>query len=527
MHKNANLAEPLYRHSGSTPDSVAIVAEGRTLTYGESAAMARGLAGLLRRHVKTGRVGILASRSVEACIGILGTVWSGGTYVPLNLKLPEERLRQLFASLELDALIVDTRGARCLTKTLVAVGPRLIIGSDEAVKLLGDTVARPLSAVGEEGPEQPVAVDADDLAYIEFTSGTTGVPKGVMVPVGAVNSYLAVTQDRFGLTAEDRMAETCDITFDLSVHNMFLAWLVGASLHVVSPLQMVSPAKFIRDRKITAWLSVPSVIGLMRRAKALEPGSLPSLRLSWFCGEPLPLAAAQAWAAAAPNSHVENIYGPTEATVACLWQPLTDPAVVTPSRGIVAIGEPYPGMEAAILDDKLRPLPAGTPGEIALAGDQVTKGYFKQEELTAQRFPVIDGRTWYLTGDLGMQDENGIFHHLGRIDNQVKINGNRIELEEVEMHLRAASGSDHVAAVAWPVVDGLAEGLVAFMVGDCPIDTVRASMKERIVGYMVPNAFHQIDVMPLNGNGKTDRKALIAMLDAGDFNEPRKAVVNG
>ena len=211
----------------------------------------------------------------------------------------------------------------------------------------------------------PAPVSADTVAYIEFTSGTTGVPKGVMVPVGAVNHYLRVTQEKFGLRADDRVAETCDITFDLSVHNMFLTWNAGAALHLMSPLEMISPSRFIRDRAISAWLSVPSIIATMRKTKALVPGSLPSLRLSWFCGEALPVGAARAWAAAAPNSHVENIYGPTEATVACLWQPAVEPILATPSREIVAIGEPYPGMQAAILDESLHPLPPGTPGEIA------------------------------------------------------------------------------------------------------------------------------------------------------------------
>jgi acyl-coenzyme A synthetase/AMP-(fatty) acid ligase len=281
----------------------------------------------------------------------------------------------------------------------------------------------------------------------------------------------------------------------------------------MSPLEMISPSRFIRSREISAWLSVPSIIATMRKTKALVPDSLPSLRLSWFCGEALPVGAAKAWSAAAPNSHVENIYGPTEATVACLWQPVAEPVAVTPAREIVAIGVPYPGMEAAILDDALRPLPPETPGEIALSGAQLAKGYFGQPELTKERFPVIDGKRWYLTGDLGMQDKDGLFHHLGRIDNQVKVLGNRIELEEVEMHLRAASGCDHVAAVAWPMRDGLAEGIVGFVAGDRQPDEIRAVMRASVVGYMVPDTIHLVDTLPLNGNGKVDRKALAATLD--------------
>ncbi len=158
---------------------------------------------------------------------------------------------------------------------------------------------------------EPLPLSDSAIADIEFTSGTTGMPKGVMVPIAAVNNYLNVMQQWFPLTRDDRVAETCDITFDLSVHNMFLAWRAGASLQIMTPMHMLAPARFIRERKITSWLSVPSIIALMRKAKTLGPGTLPSLRLSFFCGEPLPVRAAQAWTEAAPNSIVENIYGPS------------------------------------------------------------------------------------------------------------------------------------------------------------------------------------------------------------------------
>ncbi len=138
---------------------------------------------------------------------------------------------------------------------------------------------------------------------------------------------------------------------------------------------------------------------------------------------------------------------------------------MTADRGILAIGKPFPTMRVAILDERQRPVEPGTPGEIALAGPQVGIGYLGQEALTADRFRMIDGERWYLTGDLGRMDENGIFHHLGRVDNQIKLKGNRVELEEIDAHLRRAAGTELVATVAWPVAFGSAEGLVAFVAG--------------------------------------------------------------
>ncbi|KAA0697325.1 D-alanine--poly(phosphoribitol) ligase [Neorhizobium sp. P12A] len=512
----ANLASPLYNHSLERPDALALSVNGRDLSYRELAALASRIGGRLEQVAKTGRVGILASRSLAACAGILGTAWAGGTYVPLNLKLPEARLVHLLSTLDLDALIVDSRGMALLSTAALAAAPRTIIVSDDievTPSVEGKTFVS-FAAIEQRGSPRPVEISDNHLAYIEFTSGTTGLPKGVMVPVRAVNHYLKVMQDWIGLTPDDRAAETCDITFDLSVHNMFLTWQAGASLHVMNPLQMVAPARFIRDRAITTWLSVPSIIAMMRQNRTLEVGSLPSLRHSFFCGEALPVGAARAWAKAAPNSRVENIYGPTEATIACLRQPVIEPIAVTVNREIVAIGRAYPGMAAQIVDAALRPQLPGVPGEIALSGAQIAEGYFGQAELTASRFPTINGERWYLTGDLGVEDDDGVFHHLGRLDNQVKVLGNRIELEEIEMHLRAASGSDHVAAVAWPISDGSAKGIVGFLSNSRQsAETIKNDLRKGLPAYMVPSIIRHLDDLPLNSNGKVDRKALVAILD--------------
>ena len=276
----------------------------------------------------------------------------------------------------------------------------------------------------------------------------------------------------------------------------------------------MAPARFIRKNEITCWLSVPTVIALMRSTGSLKPGILPSLRLSVFCGEPLPVAAVQAWAGAAPNSTVENIYGPTEATVICTRQTLTDPPVATEERGILSIGNAYDTMDVAIFDENLKPVATGEAGEIALSGVQLADGYFNAPELTADRFRMIDGKRWYLTGDLGRQDADGRFHHLGRTDNQVKMKGNRIELEEVEMHLRRATGSELSVVVAWPVEDGSAQGLVGFTAeAKRSAEEVQAEMLKTLPRYMVPGTIQFVENLPRNANGKIDRKALVADLD--------------
>lgn len=523
---NYNLALPFARRASSYPQNAALVVAGGTYSYGDLADQVSRLAAALVPLRRAGRIGVLGTRSLEAYVGILGACWAGFAYVPLNLKWPPERLVALMRLLDLDALVCDANGAALLSPEVLAAAPDFVIahqGESVAPVREGQRIASRDRIAAAPLPD-PVHVKADALGYIIFTSGTTGLPKGVMISAGSLAHYLDQSRGWTGYRPEDRIGEACDLTFDLTVHNLFLTLEAGASLHVMSQLELMAPSRFIRRQELTVWMSVPTVIGLMRQSGALKPGVLPSLRLSIFCGEPLPIEAAQAWAAAAPSSIVENIYGPTECTVIGLRQRLTSPPVMTESRGILAIGQPYPTMDVAILDDQQRPSPPGAPGEIALAGPQVGMGYFGQPELTAERFRMIEGKRWYLTGDLGSRDANGVFHHLGRVDNQVKVKGNRIELEEVDMHLRRAAGTELAATVAWPVTHGSAEGLVSFVVGtEVAEEAIRASMLASLPRYMMPSAIYRLERMPQNVNGKVDRRALIALLEIGITTTPARA----
>jgi acyl-coenzyme A synthetase/AMP-(fatty) acid ligase len=280
----------------------------------------------------------------------------------------------------------------------------------------------------------------------------------------------------------------------------------------------MSPAKFLRDRRLTIWGSAPAAIAWMRDTRSLQPGSLPGLRYTSFGGEPLPLASVRAWQAAAPNSAIDNLYGPTEATVDCVGQ-LVGPGatpIVTPGRDVLAIGAPHPGTELKVLGPDRRPVSQGEVGELAIGGRQLTSGYLGAPELTAERFPTIDGTRWYMTGDLAMQDSAGAFHHLGRVDNQIKIQGHRVELEDIEAQMRAVAGADQVAAVAWPVEDGVARAIVCFVVRSAlPAGRIREALRSRLPSHMVPAAIHEVAALPLNANGKLDRRALIARLEAG------------
>jgi D-alanine--poly(phosphoribitol) ligase subunit 1 len=301
--------------------------------------------------------------------------------------------------------------------------------------------------------------------------------------------------------------ETCELSFDFSVHNMFSTWEAGASLHILPATMVMNAVKFAQNSGLTVWNSVPSLAGMLRQVKALKPDSLANLRLTIFGGEQLPAGAVTAWQEAAPNATIFNLYGPTEATVFCLAQ--STPLPLTPGRDVVAIGTPLAGNDAAIFDENGQPITDGTPGELAIAGIQLATGYLGTPDLTAKRFPTHDGKRWYLTGDLAQRDDSGTFHCLGRIDNQVKVLGYRVELEEIDAHLRLVSGADVVGSIAWPLVDGMARAIVCF-VGATTIDeaAIIADLKARIPPYMVPNRVIALASMPLNQSGKVDRHAL-------------------
>jgi non-ribosomal peptide synthetase component F len=293
------------------------------------------------------------------------------------------------------------------------------------------------------------------------------------------------------------MTQLFDQTFDLSVHDMFACWGSGATLYCPSDSARRIPHQFVRRHELSCWFSTPSTIALLGRLRMLRPDDFPTLRLSLFCGEPLPKRLAGEWLKAAPRSVVENLYGPTETTIAITA--FRVPRDLAGLPDIVPIGTALPG-QMAVVD-----APQGEPGELALGGSQVTAGYWRQDALTEQRFKTRAGHRWYLTGDRAVFD-GATLHFLGRLDRQVKIAGHRVELQEIESVLREAAGCDSVAALAWPIdSDGLAQGVVGVVTEEsAPDAAMTALLRQRLAPYMVPARFLRLAEWPLNTNGKTD-----------------------
>ncbi|HEV7365958.1 MAG TPA: amino acid adenylation domain-containing protein [Gemmatimonadales bacterium] len=508
------------------PQATALAVQGVTRTYGELETTARIWAQAIGEALgrRPERVGIFGYRSEVSYAGVLAALFGGATFVPLNRTFPPARTRRMIEAANLDAIIVDQSSSVQLTEILKGLRPTPLL-------LLPENEAREFSAPGrvvlgksELAGVSPLAalppVIPSDIAYLLFTSGSTGVPKGVPVTHGNVLHFIDVITDRYGITPADRFSQTFDQTFDLSVFDLFVAWERGASVYAMQPLELLAPTRFVTRNELTVWFSVPSIPALMRKKGFLKPGGFPSLRLSLFCGEPLPVASAEAWQQAAPNSILENLYGPTELTIACLlhrWDPERSPALCV--NGMVPIGRPFPGLGAMLLDDDLRPITDGGAGELCVCGPQTVPGYWQDDAKTAERFvsvrvsPSITVRV-YRTGDRAARHPSGDYVYLGRVDHQIKVLGHRVELGEIEAALRADAAVVEAIAVGWPVEEGTAHGIVAFVSGS-GIDQGRLleAVRAKLPDYMTPREIRVIDTMPLNPNGKIDRNALQQRLD--------------
>ena len=471
------------------PNAPAVVVRGQTITYETLSLRARVLAAAIVRALgrPASRVGVFAARSEVAYVGTLGALCSGAAFVPLNPKLPIERTRSMVRRAELDAIIVDRDTAPLLDAISGEV--RVLIHGDQP---------------GEHVPLADLpAVDPSSLAYLLFTSGTTGEPKGVGITHSNALHYLDVMGARYGLTPSDRCSQTFDQTFDLSVHDLFMTWNAGACLYAMAPIEMLAPARFVNAHGLTAWFSVPSAAVLAR--ERIPAGSMPTLRWSLFCGEPLTNETAERWQAAAPNSTVENLYGPTELTIACFayrWGGVAPESL----NGIVPIGRPLAGLTARVVDE-----------ELWVDGPQTSPGYWRDPKQTQERF--VDG--YYKTGDRVVEHPSGIFSYLGRVDHQLKILGFRVEPAEIEGVLRQQPGVTGAVAVGYPVAQAQALGVVAFVTGtiESP-DALRRAAAMVLPAYMVPSTIVRLDQFPLNANGKVDRAELLRQAAAGETRDP-------
>jgi len=527
-----NVIDRFLANASANPEHPALWIEKKTLTYTQVRTGMLAIAATIRSVENTaddGPVAFIADRSLGSYLTMLAAVMLGRPFLPLHKRHPVARNLAALARTGCRTLAV---GGESLPVALDLLARR-----DNATTLIwmgGDAEAPSKVSIGEHHDVRPLIEatymeacrDVDTnlrIAYILFTSGSTGTPKGVAVSHGNLLSYVDSILNCHRPTPDDRFSQVFDQTFDLAMHDVFVALSAGSTLYVIPDREQQSPGGFIRCHSLTFWFSTPSTAALMRRLGGLAPDAFPSVRTSLFCGEPLPQDLADTWSRAAPNSLVENLYGPTEATIAITRFRLTS-SETNGVGGVVPIGFPFEGQIGALCDPDGRYVLAheGAEGELMVSGSQISLGYWEDNAQTEAKFPTHltgdpDGRRWYKTGDLVRYDEKAGFRFLGRIDDQVKVRGHRVELTEVEIALRQASETDLVAAVAWPLTAMGSDGIVGFVCGASGTeDIVRERCAALLPTYMVPKRVIVLEEMPINTNGKIDRQSLAKRLDSGE-----------
>ncbi|GAA0554667.1 non-ribosomal peptide synthetase [Paractinoplanes ferrugineus] len=476
----ATLPELVAARIAATPDAPALVGpDGVTLTYGELDARIDRLARVLTAAGAGPEtvVAVALPRSADLVVAIHAVVRAGAAYLPLDLDHPDARLAGMLAAAGPVAVLAFAASADRL--------PGHVIRLDEP---LDDPAVVPVGP----GPRNP--------AYVIFTSGSTGAPKGVAVEHAGIVNRLRWMQHEYALAADDRVLQKTPAGFDVSVWEFFWPLITGATLVVAGPDDHRDPdrlAALIRAERITTVHFVPSMLAAFLPAAA----GCPSLRRVLCSGEALPSPLAERFAEVLPTAGLHNLYGPTEAAVDVTSWPA---ARGTGTTG-VPIGAPVWNTRVGVLDDALRPVPVGVPGELYLAGVQLARGYLGRPELTAGRF-VADpygepGERMYRTGDRVRWIAEGVLEFLGRGDGQVKIRGQRVELGEIEA---ALTGQPGVRAAAVQLHDG--RHLVAYVAGRAD----PAALRRVLPDHLVPATFIELDALPVSVNGKLDRAALPA-----------------
>jgi amino acid adenylation domain-containing protein len=519
------LADLVSATARLTPSNPALELPDRTVTYGALVELASSWAGTLQtRAPHAQRIGVLGSRSLLSYVGALAASWMGAAFVPINPRQHRERMALVARLSLLDAIICEHAYLSELQDVLACIARPVVVFVPDAAKPI-DIPGAAVISLASQGSDRmvvPASPVGHELAYLLFTSGTTGVPKGVGVTNANVLAYIRSARARFDFLPSDRFSQMFDQSFDVSIFDLFVAWSCGACVVQIDAAQLIAPASYIEEKRLTVFSSVPSVLSLMRQRRALRAGRFPDMRYSMFAGEALSVENAIAWAEAAPNAVVENLYGPTEATVVCAgyrWTGLPSESL----GGYVPIGRPFEGCQTAIVNEHGADVIPGELGELLVAGVQTVPGYWQDAELTARKFvgrPNANGEVvvFYRTGDLVRLLPSGDIAYAGRTDDQLKIMGRRIEPGEIEAAARAVDGVMDAVAVGWPLQDGKPVAITLFITTDAGDEeavatTVSSELASTLDAVFVPRRVVVEHTLPLNANGKVDRRALITSLE--------------
>ena len=507
------------------PEACAVVFGRQRATYGEIEAASNRLARALRAAgCRTGdRVALLLPKSIQALIGMFAALKADCIYVPLDTASPAARLRRMLVASDSRCLLANGSTAALLNEMARhargSAMPR--VGWMDGGATLhhgltpefywGDVLRLSAAALDSANNET-------DPVHILFTSGSTGIPKGVVITHANVIHFVEWGIRYFGISASDRISGHPPLHFDLSTFDIYGAVAAGAQLHLVPQEVNILPhqlAAFIRDSELTQWFSVPSILNHMARFAVIRTNDFPSLRRLLWCGEKFPTPALIYWMRRLPHVEFFNLYGPTETTIASSCYRV--PQCPESDTVEIPIGEPCDGERLLVLDETMRPVALGQAGDLHIAGVGLSPGYWRDPQKTREVFlphperPDSSDRV-YRTGDLAKIGDDGSIYLIGRSDSQIKSRGYRIELGEIETTAHALPEVQEAAVVA---IDspGLEGATICCAFVPCPgseLSTLflKKQLAELLPHYMLPSRWMVLDRMPRNSHGKVDRPSL-------------------
>jgi amino acid adenylation domain-containing protein len=525
------------RRAEGHESDVALVMGDERITYGELETESNRLARLLIDYgCREGdRICLFTPKSPAAIMAMHAILKVGAAYVPIDPASPAPRIAKIIDAADARLVLAAASAARVIDDLLAAGQLRAPVGSLDAPATTGK---RFTSAFAPENwkslPAEPPRRRGgpESMAHILFTSGSTGIPKGVVITHANVTAFIEWAVPYFGIRASDRTSGHPPLHFDLSTFDIYGAFAAGAELHLVPPELGVDPhrlAALIRESELTQWFSVPSALTYIAKFDAVAYDDFPTLERLLWCGEVLPTPILLHWMTRLRHVRFTNLYGPTEATIASSYHTLTD--APADAAQPIPIGSACANEELLVLDDERRIASQGEIGEIFIAGAGLSPGYWRDEEKTRAAFladprPGHEGGRIYRTGDLGRVGDDGQIEFLGRVDSQIKSRGYRIELGEIETALSAVGEMRECAVVG---VDTGGFGGTEICCAYAPVEGLtvqraylRRELSKVLPSYMLPSRWREFDRLPKNVNGKIDRRAIRERFHA-ELDRPRAA----
>ena len=521
MKTSLNVTNFIFDKLCEFPDLIGLRVGDKNFSYKQITKYSLQTASILKNlGAKKEAVGLIGQRTASSYFGILGIIFSGCHYVPINLKynldkqlkiINDSKIRILVGSQEeLEAFnaVLDEKSRESIDAWVIPYG-KMDFNNE---KWFSETSLAKIHVMDE-----PESQHVSHLTYIMYTSGSTGHPKGVLVSQDNLLAWLKNMTELYCMDKEFNASQTYDLSFDLSVADIFFTFSNHGTLCVLNEKELLLPINYIAKNNIEFWSSVPTLINFMHKMGVLKPNIFPTIKRSIFCGEPMPRYLADAWKIAAPNSTVENLYGPTEATIwitRYIYEGLNDSEQFVNNN--LPIGTPLQDHEVELIDANDKLIVDTSQGEIIYKGPQITLGYLNDQAKTDLAFTKFkwdqQESIWYKSGDIGCYNLNGSLECLGRKDRQIKLGGRRVEVAEIELSLRSFPLLEDLVVVPMRDEDNTVLELIGFTMNTLSVEELRAiklNSQGDLEAIFFPKRVFKVEKFPVNTSGKLDRKKLI------------------